>query len=35
MINYVGPLILVISISFFKELYDDILRHKRDQQINN
>lgn len=34
-INYVGPLTLVISISILKELYDDILRHKRDQQLNN
>lgn len=35
MINYVGPLSLVIGLSILKEAYDDFQRHKRDRQINN
>lgn len=30
MINYVGPLSLVVMLSVFKEAYDDIQRHRRD-----
>lgn len=35
MIDYLGPLALVVSLSVLKELYDDIQRHNRDRQINN
>lgn len=34
MIDYLGPLILVVSLSLLKELYDDIKRHSRDRAIN-
>ncbi|CAK83243.1 unnamed protein product (macronuclear) [Paramecium tetraurelia] len=34
-INYVGPLSIVVCLSMCKEAYDDILRHSRDRQINN
>ncbi|CAD8045715.1 unnamed protein product [Paramecium sonneborni] len=33
-INYVGPLSIVLCLSMCKEAYDDILRHSRDRQIN-
>jgi phospholipid-translocating ATPase len=29
-----GPLALVVVLSILKELYDDILRHRRDREIN-
>ncbi|CAD8071221.1 unnamed protein product [Paramecium sonneborni] len=35
LIDYLGPLALVVAISLLKELYDDIQRHMRDHQINN
>ncbi|KAM3127182.1 hypothetical protein pb186bvf_020701 [Paramecium bursaria] len=34
LIGYLGPLALVVLLSVLKELYDDIKRHRRDQQIN-
>jgi phospholipid-translocating ATPase len=35
MIDYLGPLALVVALSVLKEFYDDLQRHKRDKQINN
>lgn len=35
LLDYLGPLMLVVSLSVLKELYDDIQRHKRDREINN
>lgn len=34
LIDYLGPLAMVVGLSVFKELYDDIQRHKRDRQLN-
>lgn len=35
LIDYLGPLLLVLTLSLLKELYDDYQRHKRDRAINN
>ena len=35
LITYISPLAFVLIITIFKEAYDDILRWKRDKEVNN
>lgn len=35
LITYIAPLAFVLSITILKEAYDDIIRWKRDQEVNN
>lgn len=34
MISYLTPLVVILSIRFFEEIFDEINRYKRDRKIN-
>jgi phospholipid-translocating ATPase len=35
MFTYIAPLVFVLTVTMLKEAYDDIMRMKRDKELNN